>query len=79
MIAICSACGMLYDLKILFTSSLKFLSSLHLSSASRLNVGCFIMGVPSLGPTLCVPSDLETAMACIAALVTSVTVFTIAH
>ena len=79
MIAICSAYGMLYNLKILFTCSLKFfLSSLHLSSASRLNVGCFIMGLPSLGPAFCVLSAPATVMACIAALVSSVTACAIA-
>ena len=36
-------------LKTLFTFSLKFLSSLYLSTASQLNVGCFILGQPSLG------------------------------
>ena len=72
-ISICSTCGMLFDLKILFTSSLKFLSSLHLSSPSQLNVGCFITGPPILGPTFCILSALATAMARIAALVASAT------
>ena len=60
---------MLYNLKILFTSSLKFLSSLYLSSASLLNVGCFFKGPPSLSPPFCVLSAPATAMSCIAALV----------
>ena len=78
MIAICSACGMLYNLRILFNSSLKFLSSLYLSSASQLNVGFFIMGLPSLGPTFCILSALATAMACTSALVASASACTIA-
>ena len=47
-----SVSGPLYDLNIPFTYSLKFFSSLHLSSMSQLNVGCFIMDMPTLGPTL---------------------------
>ena len=66
---------MLYDLKICFTSSLKFLSSLYLSSASQLNVGYFIAG---LNPTFCVLCAPATAMACIAALVASATACAIA-
>ena len=45
-----SVCCMLYDLNTLFTSNLNFLSSLYLSSASQLNVGCFIMGLHILAP-----------------------------
>ena len=78
MIAICFACGMLYNLKILFFSSLKFLSSLYLSSVSQLNVGCFLMGPPSLGPAFCVLSALTIAMTYIVALVASATACTIA-
>ena len=70
-IANCSVCGMSYNLKILFTSSLKFLCLLYLSSASQLKVGCFILGLPSLGPTFCVLSVLVTAIACIAVHVAS--------
>ena len=68
MTAISSACGLLYDLKILFTYSLKFLNLLYLSSASPLNVGCLIMHQPSVGPVFCFPSALATPMACIVAL-----------
>ena len=78
MIANCSACGMLYNLKILFTSSLKFLTSLYLSSVSQLKVHCFIKGPHSHGPTFCVLYAPATAMACIAALVASATVCAIA-
>ena len=78
MSAICSACAMLCNLKILFTSGLTFLSSLYLSSASLFNVGCLIMGLPSLGPAFCFLSALATGMACIAALVASATAFAIA-
>ena len=69
---------MLYNLKILFTSSLKFLSSLYLSSAFQLNVGCFIMCPPYLGSTFCVFSALATAMAYFTALVASATACTTA-
>ena len=57
---------------ILFTYSLKFLSSLYLSSASQLNFGCFIMGLPSLDPTFCIPSA-PAAIACIVTLAASAT------
>ena len=73
MIAVCSTCGMLYNFKILFTSSLRFLSPLHFSFTSQLNVGCSIMGPPSLGPKFCVLSALTRAMTCIAAHVASAT------
>ena len=78
MIAISSTCGMPYNLKILFTSSMKFLSSLYLSSASQFNVGYFILGLPSLHPALCVPSALARAMANITSLVASTTPCTVA-
>ena len=78
MIAICSACGILYDSKIVFTSSLKFMSSLYLCSASQLNVGCFIMGPPSLDTTFCVLSATATVMVCTAAIVASATACVIA-
>ena len=69
---------MLYDLKILFSSSLKFFSSLYLLSASHLKVGCFIAGPPTLGPTFCVLYAPAVAMTCIADLVASTTACTIA-
>ena len=75
--------GMLYDLNAIPTSKLKFMSCLYLSSASQVNVGSFIMGVPILGPAFCVPSCLvlfyapAVAMACTAALATSATACTI--
>ena len=60
--------------KIMFTSTLKFLSSLYLlSSASQLNVGCFMIGLPSLVPMFCVLSALATAMACIDLVVSATT------
>ena len=55
----------------------QFLSSLYLSSASQVNVGCYIMTPPSLGPAFCVLSAPATAMACIAALVASATAYVI--
>ena len=58
MIAIFSVCGTLYDLNTLFTHNLMFLSSMHLSFVSKFNVGCFIMCLPILGPSFCVPSCL---------------------
>ena len=64
---------MLYNLKILLTSSLKFLSSLYLSSASPAEIGLF-----HLGPTFCALSAPGTAMACIAALVAFTTAWAIA-
>ena len=51
----------------------KFLSSLHLSSTSQLNMGCSIMGLPGLGTAFCVLSAPATTMTCIAVLVTSAT------
>ena len=54
------------------------LSSLYSSSASQLNLGCFITCPSSLGPTFCALSVLATAVACIAAFVTSVSACTIA-
>ena len=42
-IANCSVCWVLYNLKILFTTSLKFLSLLYLSSSSQLILCCFIL------------------------------------
>ena len=39
---------MLYDLNKLFTLSAKCFNSLYLSFMSQLNVGCFIMGWPTL-------------------------------
>ena len=56
--AILSVGGMLYDMKTLFASNLKFLSPLYLSSTFPLNEGCFIMGLAILGPTFYVPSCL---------------------
>ena len=79
MIANYSVCDILYNLKILFTSSLKFWSLLYLSSASQLEVDCFITGLPSLGPTFCILSSPATVMACIAALVAPGTACTIAY
>ena len=76
-IATFSLCGMLYDLNTLFTSNLKCLRSLYLSSASQLNMGYFTTGSPILGLTFCVPpclvlfTALGTAMVCTATLVAS--------
>ena len=42
-------------------------------------MGCFIIGLPSLGPTFCVLSAPATAMACNAALVASATACAIVH
>ena len=78
MSAIYSACGMLYSKKILFTSSLRFLNLLYLSSDSQLNVWCFFTCLPNLGFTFCVLSTLVTGMTCIAALVASATACDIA-
>ena len=49
-IAIFSGSGTLYNLNILFTSSLKFLSSFYLYFYVQLNVGCCITGSPMWGP-----------------------------
>ena len=49
-----------------------------MSSASQLNVGCFIMGLPSLEAAFCVLSVMAIAMACIVAFVASATAYTIA-
>ena len=47
----------------LFTSSLNVFDSLYLSSVSQLNVGCFMVGLPILGPTmLCIHSTHASAM-----------------
>ena len=70
--------GMLYDLNMLFTSNLMFLSSLYSSSASQSKFGCFIAGLPIMGPAFCGPSVVVAATACIATLVASVTAFAIA-
>ena len=71
--------GMLYDASILFTSNLKLLSSLYLSSASKLKLGCFIAGLPILCPTVhCGLSVVAATIACIVALVASATAFAIA-
>ena len=78
MIAIFSLLGVQYNLKVLFAFNLKFLSSLYLFCASQLNVDCFIMGLPSMGPAFCVLSAAATARVCIAAFVASATACTIA-
>ena len=70
---------MLYVANILFTSNLKFLCLLYLSSASQLKLGCFMAGLPILGHTmLCGLSDVAAAIACIAAFVDSTTALAIA-
>ena len=44
-------------------------------SASQLNIGCFMAGLPILGPAaLCGLSAVATAIACIATLVASATI-----
>ena len=65
-IDIFSVSGVLCDLNILFTSRVKFFSSLYFSSVSQLNVGCFSMGMPTLGPTFCLVlfSELAAGMTC---------------
>ena len=56
-IVIFSFCGMVYDLKTMFASNLKFL--VHcICPLSQLNVGCFIMDSTILGPIFCIPSCL---------------------
>ena len=54
--------------EVFFTSNLKFLSSVYLSVVFQLNVGCFMMDLPSLVSVLCVLSDSAAVMACIATL-----------
>ena len=67
---------MLYEANILFTSNLKFLSLLYLSSAFQLKLGCFIAGLPILGPTVLYGlSVVAEAIACIVTQVTSATAF----
>ena len=53
----------------LLTSSLKFLSSAYLSLVPHSNVGCFMMGLLILGPTLSGLDVLPAAMVWIATLV----------
>ena len=78
-IAYCSVCDILYVDKMLFTSSLNAFSSLCLSSASQLKVGCFMAGLPILGPAvLCGFSVEATTIACIGALVASAITLAIA-
>ena len=58
---------------------MKVLGLLHLSSISQMKLGCFMAGLPNLGPaTLCDLSAMAAAIACIAALVTSATALAIA-
>ena len=60
--------------KMLFTSSVNDLSLMYLSSISQLNVGCFMAGLPILGPAiLCGLSAVVAIMAWIATLVASAT------
>ena len=78
-IAKCSFWCVLYVVNILLTSNLKVLSLLYLSSASQLKLGCFLAGLPILGPTMLFDLyAVATAIACIAALVTSATALAIA-
>ena len=54
-----SISGISYDIKTLHTSSLKFFSSLYISSVSQTNVGCFIIG-PYFGSHALSCTDLLT-------------------
>ena len=57
----------------LFTSNLKFLSLLYLSSTSQLQLGCFNASLLALDPTFCSLSVVTAAIACIGNLVASAT------
>ena len=57
----------------LYISNLKFLSSAYLYVEFQLNVSCFMIGLPSLGPTFCDLSASAIDMACIAALAALIT------
>ena len=77
-VANCSVCGILYIDKMLFTSQSKCFSSLYLSSASQLKVGCFMAGPSILGPAVhCHLFVGATAIVCIATLVASSTALAI--
>ena len=78
MIAVCSTCGTLYNLKILFISSLKCLGSLYWHYASWLYVGCFLTDLAILDPAFCVHSPPAAALVCIVVIVASATACIIA-
>ena len=67
-----SVCGVLYVERILLTSTQNVFNSLYLSCTFQTNVGCFMVGPPTLGPyPLCILSAQASAIVCRAILMAS--------
>ena len=64
-IANCSVWGVLYVINMIFTSNLKVLSLLYLSSASQMKVGCFMAGLSILHPAVLCGISAVAAAKCL--------------